>query len=217
MSFAHGDTACSLENRRVFCGEHSITSDDLVCCRQAHTDRIVQVRAADRGRGAYSHEGAFSDTDALVTDVQRLPLAVFAADCLTAALFDPRAPAVAAVHAGWRGTQQRILAKTVVFMQQAFGADPAQLHAWFNPCIRACCYRVGEEFAGFFPLHTRRAPDGLYFDMAGENRQQLIEAGVLPERIGDEGLCTCCREKDFFSFRRQGSGCGRMMAVVMLR
>jgi YfiH family protein len=82
-------------------------------------------------------------------------LAVQVADCLPILLVDPRRRVVAAVHAGWRGTAQRLAEKTVGRMQLEFGCDPRRLRAAIGPGIHGCCYEVGraveEAFAGQFP------------------------------------------------------------------
>ena len=83
--------------------------------------------------------------DALVTATPGLALAVETADCLPVLLADPEHHAVAAVHAGWRGTLQRIAEKTVGVMRRQFGANPGRLVAALGPAIHACCYGVGPE------------------------------------------------------------------------
>lgn len=82
--------------------------------------------------------------DALLTNRPGLALEVKTADCLPILLFDPAVPAIAAVHAGWRGTVRRIAQKTAGALRKQYGADPARTRALIGPGIRACCYQVGE-------------------------------------------------------------------------
>jgi len=84
-----------------------------------------------------------------------------------------------------------------------------------GPSIRECCYQVGEEFRHYFPAHVKDREGYLYADVTGVNRDQLLQAGVLPENILDSGICTCCN-KDYFSFRRDGAKAGRMISLMML-
>lgn len=65
-------------------------------------------------------------------------------------LVDPRQRVVAAVHAGWRGAQARVIEKAVGDLRQAFGSDPEKLMAALGPSIRACCYEVGEDVVEAF-------------------------------------------------------------------
>ena len=86
----------------------------------------------------------------MLTNEPGILLSVRVADCLPILLVDPRWRAVAAVHAGWRGTLARIAEKTVGVMRQIFGSNPRDLRAAVGPGIRACCYEVGEEVLAAF-------------------------------------------------------------------
>ena len=217
MSLTHGDTAASLHNRSVFLAHQGVDYRDLVCARQVHGDAVVSINDTDKGRGACSAETAFADTDALITATAGVPLAVFTADCLPILLYDPQLSCVAAVHAGWRGTKNRIVEKTILRLRQEYRSDAKDIRAFLGPCIRSCCYEVGAEFKTFFPDAVRVRDGKVYFDLAEANCVQLRQAGVLAGHISDEGMCTSCQADDFFSFRREGAGTGRMMSVIMVR
>ena len=57
-------------------------------------------------------------------------------------------------------------------------------------------------------------PQRARLDLRAANRRQLVDAGVSPKRIAVSTLCTKCRADLFFSYRREGSGTGRLMAVI---
>ncbi len=117
----------------------------LVTLRQRHTD-IVQVLDSLKPRGRRERDGAWRlPGDALVTNQPGLLLAVQVADCVPVLLADPKRRVVAAAHAGWRGSCQRIVEKTLGVMQQRFGTDPADVRVAIGPSIRQCCYEVGRE------------------------------------------------------------------------
>jgi polyphenol oxidase len=215
MSFTTGDTSQTAQNRERFLGGLAIDHRALVLPRQVHGVRIAVAGREHRGRGALSAETALDGTDALVTKECGLPLGVQTADCLPVFVFDPRTPSAGIVHAGWRGTRERIAAKTVELMAKEFGADPRHMRCVFGPAIRQCCYEVGEDLAGFFPRSVIRDARGLRFDLCKENRLQLTEAGIPAENISDCRVCTCCNA-DLFSFRREGAACGRLLSVIML-
>ncbi len=153
---------------------------------------------------------------------------------------------VAAVHAGWRGTLQRIVQKTIGRMQMEFGSRSADLIVALGPAIGGCCYEVGTEVASTFTaqfanaaewfdeLRTGDAPNPLQWlsmappgrqpppknvllDLRKANRWQLLDAGVREENIFVSNLCTACRSDLFFSYRKEGPRSGRLMAVVGLR
>lgn len=133
-------------NRRRFQKAVGHSDARLVTLRQVHSDMLHVIREplCDAPNG-----------DALVTQMQGLLLGVQTADCIPILLVDPRHHAVAAVHAGWRGTVARIAAKTVGRMAMEFGTQSKDVLAALGPGIGRCCYEVGpdvvKEFAAQFP------------------------------------------------------------------
>jgi polyphenol oxidase len=184
--------------------------------------------------------------DASITSRPGLLLAVQTADCAPVLLVDPKKRAVAAVHAGWRGTLQRITEKTVGRMNMQFGSRPQDMLAAIGPCIGGCCYGVGTEvaaaFAAQFPsaseffdeLRTGDEPNPLQWltmmppghqpppgkvllDLRKANRSQLVEAGVRRQNIFASDLCTACRTDLLFSYRKERARSGRLMSVIGIR
>ena len=159
---------------------------------------------AARGR-----TGLLGDGDALLENSPAHLVAVKTADCIPILLVDEEHRAVAAVHAGWRGTVQGIARHAVRRMQEEFGTRPAQLHAAIGPGIGKCCYEVGAEVAAQFgetgPCHI---------DLAEANRRQLAEAGIPEPRIYAARLCTKCCAGDFHSYRRDKEEAGRMFSFI---
>ena len=150
--------------------------------------------------------------DALLENEAGSVVAVRTADCVPIILIDEKLHAVAAVHAGWRGTVARIAPAAVQAMRERFGTEPAGLHAAIGPCIGPCCYEVGAEVAAQFGIEGRAR-----LDLPGANRKQLEEAGVTPERIYASKLCTMCRPEDFHSFRRDKEAAGRLYSFAGIR
>ncbi|HOY10868.1 MAG TPA: polyphenol oxidase family protein, partial [Candidatus Omnitrophota bacterium] len=140
---------------------------------------------------------------------------VMTADCLPVFLCDPRNRSVGIVHAGWRGTESGIVREAVDRMRDVFGSKPEELTAVLGPCIRPCCYAVGPEFCDSFPEDVHRRGRRIVFDLAGANVRQLLQRGVRTSRIHDCQVCTCCEER-FFSYRREGEGCGRNLALMVM-
>ncbi|MEW6100701.1 MAG: peptidoglycan editing factor PgeF [Candidatus Omnitrophota bacterium] len=217
MSLYYGHTRKSLINRRHFLSCLGINHKDLVCARQAHGSRIKYVNEAERGKGALAHHTSIRNTDALVTDMKNLPLAIFTADCLSIFLYDPKSPAIAVIHAGWKGTYRKIAFKAVQFMRKRFNTHAPDLRASFGPAIRGCCYEVGREFARYFRGNLEERNGRLYLDLPKANKKQLMDAGVKEANIFDGRVCTSCNNSEFFSFRKEGKSCGRIMSVMMLK
>ncbi len=216
MSLHYGDTQNALRNRINFLEPLGIDYRLLVCAKQVHSGSIRIVSQADKGSGALSYESAIADTDAFITDKSGLPLAIFTADCLSVFVYDPHAPAIGLVHAGWRSSKERILFKTIALMKERFNTDPRRICVAFGPAIRECCYEVGADFNDYFPGAVQQRGRAYYLDLIRVNKLQALEAGVQEALITDSGICTCCRNEDLFSYRKEGKSCGRMMSVVML-
>ncbi|HEX2172916.1 MAG TPA: peptidoglycan editing factor PgeF [Dehalococcoidia bacterium] len=213
------------ENRRRFAAALGIDAGQVVAGRQVHGAGIAVVGADDAGRGAIEADTAVADTDALVTDCSGVALLLLVADCTPVLLLDPVRPAIATVHAGWRGTVRRIVAETVDRMEATFGTQPADLIAGIGPVIGPCCYEVDDPvIAGIRAAQPDDAPDLLklkpngraQLDLAEANRRQLLRAGVRPERIEVAGICTACTTALFYSERREGRPSGRFGALMMI-
>jgi polyphenol oxidase len=175
----------------------------LATLKQVHSSTCVP---------ADGRKGILGEGDALVENAPGSVVAVKTADCVPILLADERRRAVAAVHAGWRGTAARIAVKAVGLMREAFGTDPADLHAGLGPGIGACCYEVGPEVLEQFGGQGRG-----YLDLAVQNARQLEEAGVTRHRIYASNLCTMCRNGEFHSFRRDRELAGRLYSFAGLR
>lgn len=217
MSLTSGDTAVSLVNRENFFWKLKVDYARVVMPRQVHGCRVEKVTVAHTGRGAKRADTGLADTDAIITGTRDLCMAILVADCSPVFLVDAKTPSAGLVHAGWKSCRQGICGSAVARMRDEFGSSPADISALLGPCIRACCYRVSEEFRKVFPASVKVRGGELFMDLAGENRRQLLAAGLSPENIFDTGACTCCSGEDYFSYRRQGESCGRQAAVLMLR
>ncbi len=139
------------------------------------------------------------------------------ADCVPIYLVDPQTPAIAMVHAGWRGASQGIAEQAVRKMRQEFGTDPGELLAALGPSIQECCYEVGGDVALRFPGSMRRQKgERWHLDLAGANVLDLESAGVLRQNIHVSPHCTCCEPRRFHSYRRDRRIAGRHYAVLAL-
>jgi YfiH family protein len=176
---------------------------NLATLKQVHSATCVP---------ATGRSGMLGQGDALLEDTPGSVVAVKTADCIPILLVDERRRAVAAVHAGWRGTVSQIARRAVEAMWERFGSEPADLHAAIGPGIGKCCYDVGPEVAAQFG-----EPGRAHIDLAAENRRQLAGAGVTPARIYASNLCTMCRPEEFHSFRRDKEAAGRLYSFAGIR
>lgn len=215
------------ENRRRFFGAFGIDPDRVVRARQMHGDGILQVDEALDGRPGFPRCLVEEETgyDALITRLAGRALVVSTADCLPILIHDQVRGAVAAVHAGWRGTAQRVAGKALLAMRTAYGTDPADCRAAIGPGIRGCCFEVDgpvmEAMARALPdweAHaTPNRPGHCLLDLGKINRAILEQAGVPTDQVEDTELCTACRSDLFFSHRAEKGRTGRMMNFILLK
>jgi polyphenol oxidase len=193
------------ENRRRFFGALDIRLEDIATMQQVHGNTVVRV---DRS-------GSNPSCDAMITNRPGVYLCVTIADCVPVFVLDCSVNALAVIHAGWRGSAARIVSTAVEALQREFGAKPDQMEAFIGPSAGSCCYQVGEEVAGAFRGECVLVKDGRkYVDLKGENRKQLMGAGVPAGAIEIHPACTIHEGGVYHSFRRDGKLSGRMIGVA---
>lgn len=168
--------------------------------------------------------------DALVTNVPNCAIGVRSADCVPILLYDPIHRAVAAIHAGWKGTMLRICQKTMFCMQSEYGTVASDLKALIGPCICGKCFQVGEDVVTAFKETGFRLEEvyqwnggktegdmktGHHIDLVAANRILLQQEGVREDNIHVSGICTY-ETPALYSARREGSECGRNINAIML-
>jgi YfiH family protein len=181
----------------------SLLPPDLALLKQIHSDVVLTA----------THSGPCGDGDGLITDLPGLSISIRTADCYPILLVDDRNRAVAAVHAGWRGTAARIVQKTLASMRKMYGTEPGDVQAAIGPGIGRCCYEVGPEVARQF---GHALDQQTHLDLVSENRKQLEDAGVPAGKIEALGVCTFCDAKRFFSYRREREQAGRMTSFIRI-
>jgi len=131
-------------NRKLFATAVTEGKDTIgmVTLRQIHSSLIRKVQAKD----VHGYEmPALLKGDGLMTNQPGVLLGIQTADCIPVLVADRKQRAVAAFHAGWRGTLARIVENGVGRMRLEFGSRPQDLIASVGPGIGQCCYAVGEE------------------------------------------------------------------------
>ena len=220
------DPAAVIENRQRFCRALDVDFSRLCTCEQVHGDKIFKVTDKEAGRGCFQLEDSIAGVDALITNEKNLPLLLFFADCTPILIFDPVHQAIGVAHGGWKGTVQKIAAKTIEAMGAEFGTNPADCLVGIGPAIGACCYEVGENVrvavTATFPqqqdtLLSSVSTDKWKLDLWQANRCQLEDAGVLPDKIDMANSCTQCNADVFFSYRADAGHTGRIGALLCLK
>ena len=189
--------------------------------RQVHGAAVHVVDAP--GDGPLAGPAGAAEGDALATRARGVAVAVFVADCLPILACDPIGGAIAAVHAGWRGTVRGVLGEALRALRERLGARMEDVRVGLGPGIGPCCFEVGEEVVDsllrFDPAAAgcvRRAGPRPSVDLAEANRRQAAAAGVRAEHIESAEWCTRC-SPELASYRRDGERAGRMAGVIAWR
>ncbi len=164
------------------------------------------------------------NVDGLWTCVPRQKVAVVTADCVPILLMNRKMGAVAALHAGWRGTHDRIIESFFHNLPQEF-SNPKEWSALLGPSIRACCYEVSEDLIARFKFAfgdlnpSLIEPEHRKLDLIEVNIHQLLALGV--EELVIHPDCTHCSKSlngdpKYFSYRR-GDRDARQYSVIWLR
>jgi YfiH family protein len=208
--------------------------DDTQAVR-ANRARVLGALGLDPAHVAYATQvhgatclvppgpGWAGTADALATRHDGLVLAVGSADCLAVLLWDSTRPAIAAAHAGWRGTLAGVVPRAVSALT-ALGSDARDLRAALGPRIGACCFEVSADVAERFPAEDRReSGPRITIDLAGAVTRQLQSAGLAAASIRDlgrdleGGACTAGDAANYFSHRRDQGRTGRSWGIVSAR
>ena len=206
------------ENRRRFLNVFDGVLK-LVTVWQIHGDAIKTVKTiADIGN---SDDRA----DAVVSSLTGVFAGVKTADCVPVLIGDPQTRAYAAIHAGWRGTAQSIVSKTVGKLKEIYGANPADLIAAIGPAAGCGNYEIGSDvidafaakFTGSEKYFTPTRDGHALIDLHQANRDQLLTIGIEAAHIYTAPFCTMERTDLFFSYRlekRKYGKTGRLLSVI---
>lgn len=210
LSFNVGDNRETvLENYNIFCDTVGIDVNTLVLSRQTHSDTVRVVTKSDLGKGIF-REYDYTDADALITNEKGITLVTHSADCCLLGFYDPNKQAIAAAHAGWRGTVAEIAAKTVEAMVKNYGCNKKDIIVCMAPSIGKCCYEVDEPlYAAFSKLpymelskiFTPKGNGKYMLDLWEANRIILLNAGICDTNIHITDICTNCNGEEIHSHR----------------
>ncbi|MBQ7419454.1 MAG: peptidoglycan editing factor PgeF [Prevotella sp.] len=208
-----GDDAGHIaQNLHALAALLDIPADHIIMPHQVHG---IEVRRIDGPQ-----QEVIEGVDAVMTDVPQLCIGVSTADCIPIIIYDKEHHAACAVHAGWRGTVQRIVRVAVEAMCKTYGSLPSQMKAVIGPGISLDSFEVGEEVyqqfadASFDMRLIARMYAKWHIDLPMCNRLQLEETGITD--IYMSGICTYQHHQDYFSARRLGINSGRIFTGVMV-
>lgn len=215
-----------LRNREWLCDELAVSSNHLILPRQTHTANVLDVSTEILEMSKEEQQLALENVDAVITSVKNVCIGVSTADCVPILLYDEVLQVVAAVHAGWRGTINKIICNTISQMRTLYGTKPCNLKAAIGPCISAEAFEVGNEVAVAFDkadfpasviLPAGKFSSKPHIDLCAANCWLMEEAGVLLQNMQICNVCTYRKFDTFFSARRLGIESGRIFTGICLK
>lgn len=224
-----GDTAEHVtECREILCNELGIKNNRLILPRQTHSCKTIVIDKNFLALTTEEQKEKLEGIDAIVTDIPQTCIGVSTADCIPLLLYDTGKRAVAAIHAGWRGTVARIAEKCIEVMIKHYDSDPADIKAVIAPGISIKAFEIGDEvyerfaecgfpmerIAARYPIATGGTK--WHIDLWEANRLQLLGKGMRQENIHISGICTYSLHSEFFSARRLGIKSGRIFNGIMI-
>lgn len=234
-----GDSKANTDaNRLLLANELGIDANHIIMPHQTHgvESRIIGEEFANLPDGV--KKMLLEGVDAVMTNIPGMCIGVSTADCIPVLLYDEEHHAAAAIHAGWRGTQARIVHKAVQEMRMAYQTDPTKLKAVIGPGISLDNFEVGDEvYAAFeqaaFDMSAiaeeriKRNPNAedpakaferkWHINLPLANIQMLTHNGVDEANILNTGICTFDNADNYFSARRLGIESGRIYTGIIIR
>ena len=203
--------------RQALCQMLDIDNQHLVLPRQVHDTKVAEVTADNLG-------DKFDGIDALITTLPRTCIGVSTADCVPILIYDAHTRAIAAAHAGWRGTVAHIGQKTVAAMKERYGSNPADMKVLIGPSIGPDAFEVGDEvYEAFAEAHfdmsriAHRPAQKWHIDLWQANALDMQQAGISASSIEIAAVCTHQHYDQFFSARRLGIKSGRIYTAIMIK
>lgn len=198
------------ENRRRFFQAIGADTFGFASSYQVHGTDVLYTAQSGRVEGY----------DALITNQPGLLVGVTVADCVPILIYDHRNQAVAAVHAGWRGTVGGIVTKTLLAMQQQFGTAGEDCYVYVGTCIDETTFEIGDEVARQFPpAFVRVDPERKQTcaNLKAANVNLLTAFGIPAVQIAVSAFSTVLNNDEYFSYRAEQGKTGRMLAVIGIR
>ena len=225
-AYTGDNPACVERNQQLLSDMLPYPPQELVIPYQTHGTSCLTIDETYLNASAEQKQKMLQGVDALTTNHADICLCISTADCIPVLIYDQTHHAAAAIHAGWRGTVQRIVSQTLQQMQQRYGTEGKGCIACIGPGILLQAFETGDEVyeafaAAGFPMsqlsYRHPSTQKYHLDLPAANLLQLQEFGIPIAQIEQSGICTYTQHDRFFSARRLGIKSGRILSGIMIR
>ncbi len=209
---------------KKLCDVLGIEYNNIVKTNQVHKDIVKEVKKKINKNEPDFAVQEYAETDGLVTDKKGLAVCTTNADCIILMMYDSKKKVIANVHSGWKGTVQKIAAKTIDKMQEIYACNPKDIICCISPSIRKCHFEVEEDVKSIFENTftniqntMKKEQEKWHIDTVKINIDMLREKGLKEENIIDSKICTVCNSKYIHSYRGSGHQNGLELGIIELK
>lgn len=198
------------ENRERFFTALGIDPTRVATSHQVHGQEILEV----------TESGRYEGYDALMTNQPNVFVGISVADCVPILVYDQQNKAVAAIHAGWKGTVAELVRLTLEAMQTQYNTNSRDCYAYVGTCIDETSFEVGTEVADQFAPEYKRVDaftNRIFINLRSANTKQLTHFGIPTAQIAISSFSTVLNNEDYFSHRLEKGQTGRLMAIIGMK
>jgi len=204
------------------CGFNGVNT--VTAC-QTHGSSVKTVTVDDCGKGVWKHSD-IEDADAIITNVKKLPLMGFFADCPLVLIYDMKNKAAASVHCGWRSASEDIITKALNEMKKIFNTDTADVIAAVGPSIQRDCFEVGDDVKRAFSSNIGAWTEKYFTAAKNDGKYMCGLQSILKVQMEQNGIksvntdiceeCMVCSHERFFSHRYTKGNRGVNAAIIQI-
>ncbi len=211
-------------NRNTLAHILGLPASEIVMPHQTHGVNCKTITGEFFNLSIDKQKEFLDGVDALITSLTRVCIGVTTADCVPVLLYDSNTKTTAAIHAGWRGTANHIVRRTIEALQECCQCNPKDVVAVIGPSISLAAFEVGQETYDTFSengFNMSRIAEKIsgkwHIDLWQANKAELLEKGVLDPNIITSGICTYSNFNTFFSARRLTINSGRIYSGIVIK
>jgi len=194
--------------------------ENIINVKQVHGTNIVVI---DSNINNYQDISQI-EADGLVTNLPKMALITYHADCVPVYFIDIKKKAIGLAHSGWKGTFNNISGKLIKKMEQRYNSKKEDILVGIGPSIGPCCYEVKDDLIQMFTEKYGQFDnlfvednDKVFLNLWRVIYLQILEEGVPKENIVFSNTCTSCNVDKFYSYRKEKGIDNRMAAVISLK
>jgi len=183
----------------------------FVSTKQTHSNKVVNITKENINN--------IYEADGLVTNLTNVALIMKIADCQSIFLYDKEKRIIGNIHAGWKGTLNKIIDNAIDIFIKEYNSNPEDIIACINPSLLNCCSEFSmdeyELFNKEFTLFVNKKDNNkCTIDLTNINKYLMLQKGLKEENVYISDLCTSCNNNLFHSYRKDNHTKDRNISII---